>query len=434
MNSSVIVDKLLVWYQKSWGWIKTEVLVSTSLGQLAIIGLALLLGLVLGRPLGRWLEGLVKNRPWADKPFGKGLTAFIGLTAPLTSLFLLAVADNLAATLDWPSALLHTAVTLTAAWTAIRLSTLLVPDPKWAKAIAVGAMVLAGLNILGLLSPAMDLMDSLAVKLGTTRISLLTLVKGIIILGLALKFASLASAMTEKKVKGLEALTPSIQVLLGKVFRVSIYIFAVLISMSSVGIDLTALAFFSGAIGLGVGFGLQKVVSNLVSGIILLADRSIKPGDLVALDKTVGQVRLMGARYVSVITRDGTEYLIPNEDLITNRVINWSFTDRLVRLKINVGVAYETDIRAARQLIIDTAAGVKRVLKTPAPVCHLVDFGDSSVDLQLRVWVEDPEKGLANVSSELRLEIWDAFAEAEIEIPFPQRDLHIKPLEQLNPG
>ena len=216
--------------------------------------------------------------------------------------------------------------------------------------------------------------------------------------------------------------------LLSKAFKVTLLTVAVVAALGSLGINLSAFAFIGGTIGVGIGFGLQKVVSNLVCGVILLLDRSIKPGDVIEVGDSYGRIQSLGARYVSVVTRDRFEYLIPNEDLITQQVINWSFTDRLVRLKIGVGVSYNADIHKAMNLMIQAAREVNRVLEVPGPVCQLKDFGDSSVDLELRIWIGDPENGISNVASAIRLAVWDVFQEEHIEIPFPQRDVHVKTL------
>src|SRR5690606_33084517 len=167
----------------------------------------------------------------------------------------------------------------------------------------------------------------------------------------------------------------------------------------------------SGAVGVGVGFGLQKVVSNLLSGILLLLDRSLKPGDVIEVGDAYGWIEKMGGRYVTVATRDGKEYLIPNEDLITQQVINWSYTDRAIRLRIGTGISYRSDVRKAMELRAAAAAAEPRVLadEVHKPVVRLVGFGDSSVDLELRIWVTDPEKGVVNIESDIRLAIWDAF-------------------------
>jgi small-conductance mechanosensitive channel len=187
-----------------------------------------------------------------------------------------------------------------------------------------------------------------------------------------------------------------------------------------------ASAVFSGAFGLGLGFGLQKVISNLVAGVIMLLDKSIKPGDVIEIEGTFGWINSLRSRYISVITRDRKEILIPNEDFITNKVINWSFTDRVVRIKADVGVSYSTDIPEAIRICKEATMDIPRVLTDPAPNCLLKEFGDSSINLQIRFWIDDAPQGVSNVRSEVLLAVWKAFRENHIQIPFPQRDLHIK--------
>jgi hypothetical protein len=180
-----------------------------------------------------------------------------------------------------------------------------------------------------------------------------------------------------------------------------------------------------GAIGVGLGFGLQKVVSNLVSGVIILLDKSIKPGDVISLGDTFGWIQTLGARYASVVTRDGKEYLIPNEDLITNQVVNWSHSDEFVRLDIHFGTSYGDDPHLVRRIAIEAARGVDRVLTSKPPVCHITGFGDSSVDYILRFWISDPTGGLTNIRGNVFLALWDAFHAHGISIPFPQREVRM---------
>ncbi|MXY15078.1 MAG: mechanosensitive ion channel [Proteobacteria bacterium] len=183
---------------------------------------------------------------------------------------------------------------------------------------------------------------------------------------------------------------------------------------------------FGGAIGVGLGFGLQKIFSNLVAGFILLTDKSIKPGDTILVAGQYGRVETLGARYVSVITRDGIEHLVPNEELITSRVENWSHSHENVRLRIPLGIHYESDVALAIELCKRAANRVKRVLGSPVPTCLLTGFGDSSVDLEIRIWIKDPMNGCANVKNEVLLGVWDLFHEHGVQIPYPQRDLHVK--------
>jgi len=196
-----------------------------------------------------------------------------------------------------------------------------------------------------------------------------------------------------------------------------------LVAVSGIGIDLTVFTVFSGALGVGIGFGLQKVVSNFISGIIILADRSIKPGDTISVGETFGWIRELRARFVSVITRDGKEYLIPNEDFITQQVINWSFSDELVRLDVPFGVSYNSNPHEIVSLATDAAGALNRVVKAPAPVCWLTAFGDSSLDFVLRFWIRDPQSGLTNIRGQVLMALWDTFAENDVQIPYPHRQI-----------
>jgi small-conductance mechanosensitive channel len=218
-------------------------------------------------------------------------------------------------------------------------------------------------------------------------------------------------------------LSPLFKVLVGKLIKIALIILAGAFALSATGIDLTALTIFSGAVGVGIGFGLQKVVSNFISGIIILLDKSIKPGDTISLGNTFGSIRELRARFVSVITRDGREYLIPNEDLITEQVVNWSFSDDYVRIDVEFGTAYDSDPHEVSRIAIETAKTIKRVSTHIAPVCWLTAFGASSLDFKLRFWIADPSNGLTNVRGQVLLALWDAFKAANIAIPFPHREI-----------
>ena len=255
---------------------------------------------------------------------------------------------------------------------------------------------------------------------------MLTVVKGVMALGILLWVTMSISNVLERRISRADSLTPSVQVLVAKLTKIVLITLAFLIAINSLGIDLTALTVFGGALGVGIGFGLQKIISNLMSGLTLLMDRSIKPNDVIAVGGTYGWIVSLGARYTAVRTRDGVEHLIPNEELIAQRVENWSHSDTAVRLKIPVGISYKSDVRLAMRLCVEAAGGSDRVLVTPEPHCLLRGFGDSSVDLEIRIWIEDPQEGRSNVISQVLLGVWDRFHEHGIEIPFPQRDLHLK--------
>jgi len=288
-----------------------------------------------------------------------------------------------------------------------------------------GAWIYAALYFLNLTATTEQLLDQIAIDLGGMHLSLLIVIKGLVVTAVLFTLARTISIGTTKRIRENKEISPSMQVLMVKFMQVILYGFAFFIGLKAVGFDLTGLAVLSGAIGIGLGFGLQKVVSNLVSGIIILLDKSIKPGDVISLGDTFGWINTLGARYASVVTRDGREYLIPNEDLITNQVVNWSHTNDFVRLDIHFGTAYSDDPHLVRKLACDAAASVDRVLAMRPPVCHIVGFGDSSVDYILRFWITDPTGGLTNIRGNVFLALWDTFKENGISIPFPQREVKL---------
>jgi small-conductance mechanosensitive channel len=215
-------------------------------------------------------------------------------------------------------------------------------------------------------------------------------------------------------------------VLTGKILRITLIIIAGVAWLSAIGLNLTVITVFSGAIGVGIGFGLQRVVSNLFSGIIILLDRSIKPGDTISVGETFGWIRELRARFVSVVTRDGREYLIPNEDFITHEVINWSYSDDLVRIDVPFGASYDADPHKVAAVAISAAATVPRVVEAQMPVCWMTAFGESSLEYLLRFWIRDPQNGLTNVRGAVLLAVWDAFKTNGIGIPYPHREVIMK--------
>lgn len=321
------------------------------------------------------------------------------------------------------SHLLLSAASLATAWLVISIATKFIKNHSIARIVAAMAWGLAALNILGLLPSTVEMLDKSAVQFDTFRLSVLTVIKAIAVFSIMVWGALGIGRFAESKLTSIEGLSPSLQVLAGKVIKASLLVVAVFGSLSLVGIDFSALAVFSGAIGLGIGFGLQKVVSNLISGFILLTDKSIKPGDVISVGDSYGRIDQLAARYVSVRARDGREYLVPNEDLITNQVINWTFSAKQVRLDVNFGTSYNSDPHEVRELAKKAAASVNRVIKSQPPVCHITEFGDSSINYVLRFWIIDPDKGTLNVRGDVFLALWDALKEAGIEIPFPHREL-----------
>ena len=407
-------------------WFDTHVLAVDNAVQAALILLALLLALLLGPRLRRTIEAATQYRARHV-----GVQDFFGrlaaLSTPIVFLAFLWIAVEAGAQAAlFGYGLTQLAASLAGAWVLIRLLSGFIGNDLLARSVAWIAWSLAALVAVGLFDATVVLLDSVGMTFGKVRISLLSLAKGVIALGVLLWITSALSRALERRIGRAESLTPSVQVLIAKIVRIFLVVLAFLIAIGSLGIDLTALTVFGGALGIGVGIGLQKVVSNLVSGLLLLMDKSIKPNDVIAVGGTYGWVASLGARYAAVRTRDGVEYLIPNEELITQRVENWSHSDSAVRLLIPVGISYRSDVRHAIGLCCEAAAAVERVLADPAPRCLLRGFGDSAVDLEIRIWIDDPAEGRSNVVSEVLLRVWDLFHEHGIEIPFPQRDLHLK--------
>lgn len=326
----------------------------------------------------------------------------------------------------WPASnyLIYSIMLLSLAWLAISVFSHTIRSNAIGRVFSIVAWVYVAATILGITDDVANLLDQAGFQLGNFRLSILTVLKSVIILGVLLWAASSVGNFLDKRIQSSQELTPSLRVLIGKILRISLIAAAALVAMSGLGIDLTAFTVLSGAVGVGIGFGLQKVVSNFISGIIILMDQSIKPGDTISLGETFGWIRELRARFVSVVTRDGREFLIPNEDFITTQVVNWSFTDSLVRLDVPFGVSYESDPHEVSRLAIEAASSVDRVVtESKQPVCWLTGFGDSSIDFLLRFWISDPQNGLTNIRGKVMLALWDAFKENDINIPFPHREV-----------
>ena len=413
-------------YRNIEAWVFDEVLVLSTLGQVLVVAGAFVLARLAAPVVRRGIDRLAK-RPRLERGLTQVSRVAAPLSLPIVWLLVQWISVVVAAQAGWPHHLIQITVSLLTAWVVIRFVSQLVRDPTWSKFVAISAWTLAALNIVGLLDDSVALLDSLAVTLGDLRVSALTVIKGMLSLAVLLWAATLVSGVLERRISSMPNLTPAVQVLFSKLLKIVLITIAIVAALRTVGIDLTAFAVFSGAVGVGIGFGLQKVVSNLISGVILLLDKSVKPGDVITVGETYGWINTLGARYASVVTRDGTEYLIPNEDIITQQVVNWSYSNNAVRLKIPIGVSYSTDVRKAIDLCLQAVAEVPRVISEPKPACLLKGFGDSAVDLELRIWINDPQNGVSNVKSLVLLLVWDKFHEHGIEIPFPQRDLHLKP-------
>nr|WP_243848415.1 mechanosensitive ion channel domain-containing protein [Sphingomonas insulae] len=299
--------------------------------------------------------------------------------------------------------------------------------PRWASWL-VAAILFVGLfsRSVGGLQPISDTLDLVGFNVGSRRFSLLALVTILIVSVSLIALVRLANRIIGHAIGRSHGLDATQKLLGQKIAAIGVVIAAFFVGIDLLGIDLTAFAVFSGAFGLAVGFGLQKTIGNLIAGIILLMDRSIKPGDVIVVGDSFGWVNKIGVRAVSVLTRDGKEHLIPNENLMTQEVENWSFTNRNVRVRIAVGVAYESDLRLAQELMLKAATDSPRVLNSPKPNVWLTSYGDYAVEHEILAWISDPESGVGNVRSDVLNRLWWLFKEHGIVVPVPRQEIYIR--------
>jgi len=379
--------------------------------------------------LARWVEPKLEEKARGIKGMPGLLRIIIAFLRRFEWLFyvvLLALTYVGSTVAGWPDSnyLVYSAMLLSAAWLLIAVVSHAIRSRAVQKVFAIVAWVYVASLVLGIVDDVAALLDSAGFSIGSFRLSLLTALQTAILLGAALWLSYSIGNFIDRRIQKIDELTPSLRVLLGKITRIALIVLAALIAISGLGIDLTALTVLSGAVGVGIGFGLQKVVSNFISGIIILLDQSIKPGDTITLGDTFGWIRELRARFVSVITRDGREFLIPNEDFITTQVINWSFSDKFVRLDVDFGVSYDSDPHQVIELAIAAASTVDRVdADDKPPVCWMTAFGESSIDFKLRFWIDDPQQGLTNIRGKVLISLWDTFKEHGIGIPFPHREV-----------
>jgi small-conductance mechanosensitive channel len=392
----------------------------------AICGLVLISWLI-ARLLSPRLTGWLRSREnWPKWRLRVGLLIDRRLTLIVfTILAWVVVLVMREVTYSFRSQVIELAATIAAAWVGIFFLMRVITNRFLRRIVSWAAWIWVTLHLLNLTEPAAAFLESIAISLGDFRLSALTVLKALAITGLMIAGARMLSRVITGRLSQNDDISPTMRVLTAKLLQIFLFSLAIIVGLKAVGFDLTGLAVFSGAVGVGLGFGLQKVVSNLVSGVIILLDKSIKPGDVISLGDTFGWIEELGARYVSVVTRDGKEYLIPNEDLVTGQVVNWSHTNNFVRLDIPFGTSYGDDPHKVTEIAINAALSVKRVLAQRKPVCWVTGFGDSSVDYVLRFWIGDAQGGLTNVRGQVYLALWDAFRDNGVSIPFPQREVRL---------
>jgi small-conductance mechanosensitive channel len=423
------------------GEIIDRLLQPMSLLQLAVIAGAAL--------LGGWLANLLRPRIVSESapdgvPGRAREAAWVAAPYALV-LLLLAAADGLMHALGAPARLADVAVQLTALLLLIRTTVYVLRVSMgararlkgWGTPISLVVWIFLSLHLLGWGDTVIGMLDDIGIDAGRTRISVWSVMKLLVTVSLFVVVAMWASRWLERRVLKLDALAPNMRIGIAKFMQAFLVGLSVLVGLNAAGLDLTTLNVLTGAVGIGLGFGLQSIAANFVSGFVLLMDRSIKPGDVISFTGTTGTttegfgwVEELRGRYVVVRDRDGVATLVPNQHLITNPVINWSYTDPRVRLKLPIRVSYKDDPELAMRLLLQATDGHRRVIRDPAPVARLMGFGDSGIELELRFWIPDPKEGVNNVRSDVNREIWRLFSEHGVTIPVAQREVRV---EMVNP-
>lgn len=400
--------------------------------QVALFGVAVALAWFVARLVRRHLGRLSDTKPDSTAAVAVALTKRIVL--PVTLGLLSLVGAGLLRTLGWPEAMLSAAGVLALALGGIRLfvevlKRALRPGPLLIASehiITWFVWIVVALYLLGWTGAVADALDSIAIPVGQTRFSLLDALRVVLTLIVFMVVAGYLGSLATRGIMSSSQISIGLRVGISKFVRLFLLLIAALLALNTVGVDLAALTVFGGALGIGLGFGLQRIAANFVSGFILVGDRSIRQGDVITIGDRFGVVKDLRARYIVVQDRDGVDTLIPNENVISSEVINWSYANRAIRLKLPVQISYNDNPRKALQLLLDAAEKHPRVQKKPPAASRVMSFGDNGIDLELRFWILDPEDGINNVRSDLYLEIWDLFEEHGITIPFPQRDLHLR--------
>jgi small-conductance mechanosensitive channel len=347
---------------------------------------------------------------------------------PLYLTFIIAILFIASSSVELPGTLIIPATQFSIIWFSLRLITA-VSGSKSPKMIVIIVGVFLILNILGLTDVITESLDKLSLQLGSFNLSALLIIKAILALIICLWIINLISQITRTVVSGFSSLNVSAKNITTVIIDIALYFFLFLIILKLIGFDITAIAVVGSAVGIGFGFGLQKITSNFISGLILLFERSIKEGDVVELStnpEDIGYIKRMGIRYTLIRTFDNKEIMMPNEDFITNRVTNWTFSDKEVRVKIEVGVDYGSDLDLVKKLILESATENCGEDVKNKPVCFLSEFGDSSVNFILYSWVSNVELVQHAKKSDILFAMWNKFKDNKIKIPFPQRDLHLK--------
>ena len=425
------IDPLLNFISGSTQKLLSQILSQEGIFQVAVIGIAFLAALLLSRPIKRLIERIWPQEDEDTLFLAAAFRVVLRLVFPAVAVLGLWMGVAAFRSVGTGNDLIRVVAGLLQAWILIRLFSTFVRDPIWARTFATVAWVVAALFILRLLNPTIDILDSFAFTMGDARVSVYMVLKGIAMLVILIWFASLVSRFIQTRLGRAQNITSSVKTLIGQSVRIGLLFIAIMIAMNAIGVDLTAFAVFSGAVGVGIGFGLQAIFSNLVAGIILLIEETVKVGDFVELESGLaGEVREINIRATLITTNDNIDILVPNSEFINSRVTNLTLREAFTRVRIPFGVAYGTDKDLVRKAALEAADTVPHMLTGPKakpPQVWLTSFGESSLDFELVIWIK-PEsvKRPSAVRADYNWALETALAKYEIEIPFPQRDLHIR--------
>jgi len=408
------------------------------LTELGLVLLTLIAGGLLGMALRQRARRLSHHAPMSltwDYFASQGTLVVLPF---IMELVLLVVARSMLEASHFDVALLDGAIRLVGAYIIVRTGVLLFAASLGAKSwisvwegrVALALWLAIAAEYLGWLDPIIATLDSWGIAAGKSRITVWSVLKLLFILTGFMLVAAWISRWVERRLKKLSGVAPSTRIGIAKFANAFLIALSILMGLNAAGVDLTALTVLTGAVGLGLGFGLQSIAANFVSGFVLLMDRSIKPGDVISLSgqggtstENFGWVQELRGRYVVVRDRDGVEMLVPNQQLISNAVINWSYTDPRIRLKLPIRISYGDDPELALQVLLSACEQQSRVLREPAPVSRLMHFSDSGIELELRFWISDPQEGVNNVRSEVNRAIWRLFKEHKLTMPVAQREI-----------
>ena len=414
--------EMIVMWQEVWGDVSTPVI----FWQFAVIMASL---------IGAWaVNGALRTYVMLKAPdnWKIGIGGINRLLFPLASMLFVLVGK--AALFHWQHVgLLTLASKLLLAMAAIRLFVYalryVLSPGGWLKTlenlISASIWIILALHLSGVLPEVIQVLEGVKFNISKTPINLLQVLQTILTVVVTLLIALWLSRLIENKLMRAQHINVNMRVVLTKLTRILLMFIAILVALSAVGLNLTLLSVFGGALGVGLGFGLQKIASNYVSGFIILLDKSMQIGDVITAENHYGVVTDLRSRYMVLRKLDGTEVIIPNEILITNSVINHSFTDRKARVMLPIQISYDSQLELAMRLMEDCAKHHPRVMSDPVPSVHIIGFGDNGIELNLNIWVPDPEEGSAELKSQIYMRIWQGFKQNNISIPYPQRDIRI---------